>query len=703
MLPGSIGRTQIAAFPASDCFLLGERASASPAGDTFQEKHPQLHHRAVISQPELCVTVEPAATAAFRGLQHWDCHLGLQHVNFPLNLYKPAAFMKIMPVITSQAPTCSAGKWYWDTAPPAVFIPQAQAPLLELLQRHSATCCLHSASSGSPTGIAATTQRHLLSSLRKRRPAVLGISIGTQRHLLLGISIGTQRHLLPSLRKLKLPVLELLRGHSATCCPVSAHSAMISAIGSPAGERRMIDGCHVCRLVPVSGPSTSQSMHQNPPAAFNFCSIFQVHRLRSVDNLFVIVQEFSDFPFKASKEDALEDFKELASRLHWEKALKTWELNNNLKKKKRKKKPDKERKLQAAAAPAADGKAAADKETVASPAAREESYSLDQQVAESSEASAEDLSPEASSEDGVLGVGGDGAREETGSVLKFRVTCNRAGDKHSFTSNDAARDFGGAVQDHFQWKADMTNFDVEVLLNISYNEMLVGIALTEESLHRRNITHFGPTTLRSTLAYGMLRLCDLEPSDVIVDPMCGTGAIPIEGVSEWPACFFVAGDNSRNAVNRAASNICSLLKKQQNSESATQGLPIDTAQWDISRLPLRSGSVDVIITDMPFGKRIGSKKKNWDLYPACLQEMSRVCRAGTGRAVLLTHDRKCFVKALARAGHLWRKMHTVWVNIGGLHAGVYLLKRTALDLADSSGERLEENHPLSPDSLAKEE
>lgn len=45
----------------------------------------------------------------------------------------------------------------------------------------------------------------------------------------------------------------------------------------------------------------------------------------------------------------------------------------------------------------------------------------------------------------------------------------------------------------------------QVLLNIHNNEMVIGIALTEESLHRRNITHFGPTTLRSTLAYGMLR------------------------------------------------------------------------------------------------------------------------------------------------------------------------------------------------------
>ncbi|XP_044157300.1 THUMP domain-containing protein 3 [Bufo gargarizans] len=429
-------------------------------------------------------------------------------------------------------------------------------------------------------------------------------------------------------------------------------------------------------------------------------SLAQVHRLRSVDNLFVVVQEFTDFPFKEAKEAALQDFQDLAAKLSWEKALKTWELNNNLKKKKKRKKTGgccKEKKQAAASElPAGDGA------EEAPPAGQEERETEDSQAEDSSAVSAQCANDSQENKSGDSTESND-AFPDVSNVLKFRVTCNRAGDKHSFTSNEAARDFGGAVQEHFQWKADMTNFDVEVLLNISFNEMLVGIALTEESLHRRNITHFGPTTLRSTLAYGMLRLCDLEPSDVVIDPMSGTGAIPIEGVSEWPGCFFIAGDNNPNAVNRTAGNIGSLLRKQQSVDSAPQGLPIDTIHWDISRLPLRSGSVDVIITDMPFGKRIGSKKKNWDLYPACLREMSRVCRAGTGRAVLLTHDRKCFIKALAKAGHLWRKMHTVWVNIGGLHAGVYLLKRTTLDFSDSSSERLEENQPLSPNSPAKEE
>ncbi|KFQ38796.1 THUMP domain-containing protein 3, partial [Mesitornis unicolor] len=422
-----------------------------------------------------------------------------------------------------------------------------------------------------------------------------------------------------------------------------------------------------------------------------------VHRLRSVDNLFVVVQEFKDYQFKENKEDALKDLEDLVQKLPWTDPLKVWELNNSLKKKKTKRK---KQNLQSTASKeklnddgeeeGTDPKDAGKEEDCAQITAGAEPAS--DQDTEKAEGTApqnggeEEGDNEQSDAKGELQAGcggeasaGDDSKASDGDtkVLKFRVTCNRAGDKHSFTSNDAARYFGGAVQEHFQWKADMTNFDVEVLLNIHNNEVVVGIALTEESLHRRNITHFGPTTLRSTLAYGMLRLCDPQPTDIIVDPMCGTGAIPIEGATEWPSCYHIAGDNNPQAVKRAANNICSLLKKHENKESsAPSGIPLDIVQWDICNLPLRTGSVDIIVTDMPFGKRIGSKKKNWDLYPACLMEMGRICTPGTGRAVLLTQDKKCFAKALSRMGHIWRKGQTVWVNVGGLHAAVYLLKRT---------------------------
>ncbi|XP_045349600.1 THUMP domain-containing protein 3 [Leopardus geoffroyi] len=404
-------------------------------------------------------------------------------------------------------------------------------------------------------------------------------------------------------------------------------------------------------------------------------SLAQVHCLRSVDNLFVVVKEFKDYQFKETKEEVLKDFEELAGKLPWSEPLKVWNVNTSFKKKKTKRKKinqnsskEKIDNGQGDKADERDDKKGFTNKTLDSrildyyenPAIKEEISTL----------VGDDL---ASCKDET----DEGSKEETPEVLKFRVTCNRAGEKHCFSSNEAARDFGGGVQDYFKWKADMTNFDVEVLLNIHDNEIVVGIALTEESLHRRNITHFGPTTLRSTLAYGMLRLCAPQPTDIIVDPMCGTGAIPIEGATEWSNCYHIAGDNNPLAVNRAANNISSLLTKSQIKEGKVSwGLPIDAVQWDICNLPLRTGSVDIIVTDMPFGKRMGSKKRNWNLYPACLREMSRICRPGTGRAVLLTQDKKCFTKALSGMGHVWRKVHTVWVNIGGLHAAVYLLKRT---------------------------
>ncbi|XP_062328850.1 THUMP domain-containing protein 3 isoform X2 [Osmerus eperlanus] len=400
-------------------------------------------------------------------------------------------------------------------------------------------------------------------------------------------------------------------------------------------------------------------------------NLFQVHHLKSVDNLFVVVEEYDNYQFKDSKEETLAELQLLASKLPWTNALEVWRLNNSLKKKRLRRRGAGTRGKPSTKPP---------RDAVSTEALAADTDRMQLEAPELTEPDQGDGLPERADnpldEQDNLGAGPEEEEAAEPSVVKFRVTCSRAGDKHSFTSSEAARDFGGAVQELFQWKADMTKFDVEVLLNIHKVEVVVGIALTEESLHRRNITHFGPTTLRSTLCYGMLRLCKPEPSDVILDPMCGTGAIPLEGALEWPQAFYVAGDNNDMAVSRTVNNISHVQKKRHDRGRRTPGLQIDTVQWDLCHLPMRTSSVDIIVTDMPFGKRMGSRKKNWDLYPSCLREMARVCRPGTGKAALLTQDKKCFAKAVSRMGGLWRKSHTVWVNVGGLHAGVYLLKRT---------------------------
>ena len=94
----------------------------------------------------------------------------------------------------------------------------------------------------------------------------------------------------------------------------------------------------------------------------------------------------------------------------------------------------------------------------------------------------------------------------------FRATCYRSGTNHSFGSPDAARNFGGSVQDYFGWNVKMKNFDVEVVINIDDDHIYVCLALTKESLHRRHIVDFGLCTLRPTIAYSMLRYDALSVS-----------------------------------------------------------------------------------------------------------------------------------------------------------------------------------------------
>lgn len=87
----------------------------------------------------------------------------------------------------------------------------------------------------------------------------------------------------------------------------------------------------------------------------------------------------------------------------------------------------------------------------------------------------------------------------------FRITCTRTGDKHKFSSRDFAPALGNVVNETFGWPVKMKEYDIEVVANILEESTLVTLSLTRESLHRRNITHFGVTTLKSTIAYSMIR------------------------------------------------------------------------------------------------------------------------------------------------------------------------------------------------------
>jgi len=257
------------------------------------------------------------------------------------------------------------------------------------------------------------------------------------------------------------------------------------------------------------------------------------------------------------------------------------------------------------------------------------------------------------------------------SPLSFRCTCYRSGTNHKFRSTEVQQMVGGRVQEKFNWPVSCKNYDLEFTINCDVNQVYCCINLTNVSLFNRTVTHFGPCTLRPPISASLVMLAKLEVGDVVLDPMCGGGTISLEGC-QMGAQYHIGGEIHEMAVKRSMDNYLA-LKEKNNLRIQPSA---DFFQWDCLYPCLKNNSVDVIITDLPFGKRSGSKADNRVLYPRTLLSMARVVRPVTGRAVLLTQDKRSMFGCFKQVEKYWKHTKQISTNIGGLTALVFLMSRT---------------------------
>ncbi|XP_006839522.1 PREDICTED: THUMP domain-containing protein 2-like [Chrysochloris asiatica] len=207
--------------------------------------------------------------------------------------------------------------------------------------------------------------------------------------------------------------------------------------------------------------------------------------------------------------------------------------------------------------------------------------------------------------------------------LTFRVSCRCSGTVgKTFSTQEVGRVIGIALMKQFGWKADLRNPDLEIFIHLNDIYSVVGIPVFRVPLASR--AYIRTAGLRSTIAWAMASLAEIKVGTFVLDPLCGLGTILLEAAKEWPDVYYVGADVSDSQV----------LGAHDNLQAAGLNDKIELLQVSVVELPLPTESVDIIISDIPFGKKFKLGKD----IKSILQEMERVLRVGGTIVLLLSED-----------------------------------------------------------------
>eukprot|EP00928_Gymnodinium_smaydae_P070599 TRINITY_DN54406_c0_g1_i1.p1 TRINITY_DN54406_c0_g1~~TRINITY_DN54406_c0_g1_i1.p1 ORF type:complete len:750 (-),score=97.47 TRINITY_DN54406_c0_g1_i1:119-2368(-) len=235
-----------------------------------------------------------------------------------------------------------------------------------------------------------------------------------------------------------------------------------------------------------------------------------------------------------------------------------------------------------------------------------------------------------------------------GDKPSFRVTCNRMG-THTFNSAEVEREIGGALQEYYDSKADMKDFDVHVRADIVGRWCILGTQCnTKDMSLRHKLVYLNRVTLKCNLAYIMLRAAGVKAGDTIVDPFCGSGTVMIEA-AEWLQGDLkgIGFDTNRKAVNGAAANA-----KAENFSDCCKFHCLDARAL---RKICADDSVDAVVANVPWGVQVGQFIDLDQLYEVVLRNCWYVLKPG-GRIVFLVLRGLQMMSILRRLSGRWRTL-----------------------------------------------
>ncbi|KAF4668357.1 THUMP domain-containing protein 3 [Perkinsus chesapeaki] len=251
---------------------------------------------------------------------------------------------------------------------------------------------------------------------------------------------------------------------------------------------------------------------------------------------------------------------------------------------------------------------------------------------------------------------------ERGEAYAFRASCVRDG-LHDFKSYDVMRTMGHAVlMRHPDWSVSLGYPDLEYVGIVFDRSVFLGIVVGKpqrgsqarpekadfnvvpycdymsRDLQLGSVPHC--TKMRPSVALLLLLFATdgVPMHGNMLDIMGGLGTIPIEAATNFTYVNALSGDINRATTSQAIKN-CQLARPH-----LAEGSSVHARDWDAAGLDglVEHGSIDWIVTDMPFGNRTELKKAD---MARVMRAISLVLRPVTGRCVLLSKGYKRLDKA----------------------------------------------------------
>jgi tRNA (guanine10-N2)-dimethyltransferase len=241
----------------------------------------------------------------------------------------------------------------------------------------------------------------------------------------------------------------------------------------------------------------------------------------------------------------------------------------------------------------------------------------------------------------------------------FRVTCDRIGGPHAWQAPDVEYEVGGAIAEYmeqYKWKPKMDDYDVCIRADVVGKYVVIGTQLNVQDMSKgRYVMQYrNAVSIKSNLAYIMIRLANIQRGDTVLDPFCGSGSLLLEALQTFQGHISCIGmDVSRRSAEGSKQNAYA------GGFGSANNCRLVCSDARALRRHVDDESVDAIVSNLPWGVMTGQKQTVSDLstlYEVFLRTAWYVLKPGS-RIVLLVLRGLLVMRIVRKLSGRFRLIH----------------------------------------------